>query len=189
LVNLVAHGGGEADDPTNVARWFADSALAGDLVGAFNIGMCLAKGVGVERDDQEAARWLRNAAEGVPEVQYIYGRMLAEGRGVEPDLKAARTWFARAAEAGLADGEVALVEMMLNGRGGPSSPREALKLFEDAAEKGHSGAMFALGALRAGGHGLPVDRGAALVPRRRRARTRPRANDARPLSCERCRRS
>jgi TPR repeat protein len=159
--NLVAHGGGGAEDSAKVARWFAHSAVAGDLVGAFNIGMCLAKGVGVDRNDQEAARWLRNAAEGVPEAQYIYGRMLAEGRGMEPDLKAARTWFMRAAEAGLPEGEVALAEMMLNGRGGPSSTAEALKLFKKAAERGHSGAMFALGALCAGGHGLPIDRGAA----------------------------
>ena len=34
--------------------------------------------------------WLRRAAEGVPDAQFMYGRMLAEGRGVAPDLREAR---------------------------------------------------------------------------------------------------
>ena len=120
--------------------------------------MCLAKGVGIDRDEREAAIWLRKAAEGVPEAQYIYGRMLAEGRGVAPDPRGARTWFFRAAEAGQVDGLVALAEMMLNGRGGSPAPALALELFERAAAKGHSGAMFALGAIYNGGHDLPTDR-------------------------------
>jgi TPR repeat protein len=65
---------------------------------------------------------------GLPEAQYIYGRMLVEGRGVVCDLKAARAWFTRAADSGMADAQVALAEMMLNGRGGPVSTAAALEL-------------------------------------------------------------
>jgi len=50
LANLVARGGGEPEDQDRIARWFADGAIAGDLQAAFNIGMCFAKGVGIDRD-------------------------------------------------------------------------------------------------------------------------------------------
>ncbi len=62
--------------------------------------ICLAEGVGVERDDKSAVVWLRRAAEGVVNAQYWYGRMLAEGRGVAKDDTEAAVWFTRAAEAG-----------------------------------------------------------------------------------------
>src|SRR4029077_20481631 len=100
-------------------------------------------------DDVQAARWLREAAEGLPQAQYIYGRMLADGHGVAPDLNAARDWVARAADSGLGDAEVALAEMMLNGRGGPVDIPAALQLFEKTAGGRNGGAMVARGALHA----------------------------------------
>jgi hypothetical protein len=39
---------------------------------------------------QQATHWLRRAAEGVPEAQYMYGRMLAGGHGVPADPEGAR---------------------------------------------------------------------------------------------------
>jgi TPR repeat protein len=161
FANLVLDGAGSAEDRGRVAHWFEQAAASGDLVAAFNFGLCLDKGVGSEPDVQQAAHWLRRAAEGVPEAQYVYGRLLADGRGVTPDLEAARGWIARAAAAGLRDAQVALAEMLVNGRGGPRDTAAALDLFENAAGEGHSGAMFALGALYAGGHDLPEDRTAA----------------------------
>ena len=71
-----------------VAHWFEQAAASGDLVAAFNLGLCLDKGVGVEPDAQQAVHWLRRAAEGVPEAQYMYGRMLAHGHGVPADPEA-----------------------------------------------------------------------------------------------------
>jgi TPR repeat protein len=126
---------------------FRRTAAGGDLVAAFNLGVCLLKGVGIEKDEQQAAVWLRRAAEGVPEAQYTLGRLLSEGRGIAADLKAAREWFARAAEAGVTDSQVALAEMLINARGGAQDASAALRLCEQAAAKGHSGAMFALGAM------------------------------------------
>jgi len=70
------------EDKAKIASWFATAAESGEWIAAFNMGVDLAKGVGVERDDKTAAIWLRRAAEGVPEAQYAYGRLLAEGTGV-----------------------------------------------------------------------------------------------------------
>src|SRR2546430_9833055 len=61
--------------------WFAQAAASGDLVAAFNLGLCLARGVGVGRDEQQAVQWLRRAAEGVPEAQLMYEIGRASGRG------------------------------------------------------------------------------------------------------------
>ena len=51
LANLVTRGAGEPEDKAKIAGWFAEAAKSGDLIAAFNVGLCLAKGVGVERDD------------------------------------------------------------------------------------------------------------------------------------------
>ena len=113
-------GAGQAEDRVRTREWFEESARSGDLVAAFNFGVCLAEGVGVERDERQAAEWLRRAADGVVNAQFWYGRMLAEGRGVDADPVEGRHWIARAAEAGMVDAQVALAEMQVNGRGGPS---------------------------------------------------------------------
>jgi len=138
------------------------AARSGDAVAAFNYGLCLAEGAGVEQDDGQAARWLRCAAAEVPSAQYWFGRMLVDGRGVDADAPAGRAWIARAAAVGLAEAEAALAEMMVNGRGGPRDPAGAASLFESAAAKGHVGAMFALGALKDGGYGVTVNHAISL---------------------------
>lgn len=150
LANLLLKGAGSTTDAVNVSHWFEEAAKSGDLVAAFNYGICLANGMGVDRDEQQAAQWLERAADGVPNAQYMFGRMLAEGRGVAPDLTAARAWYRKAADAGMPDAQVALAEMMLNGRGGAEDAVQARELFEKAAAEGHGGAMYALGALYGG---------------------------------------
>lgn len=149
--------------PPPVHEWFEQAAEEGDLIGAYNYGVCLARGVGVEQDDAKAAFWLKRAAEGVVNAQYWYGRMLQEGRGVPADAAAARHWLGRAAETGMTDALVALADMLVNGKGGPADHAGARTLFERAAANGHSGAMFALGALHGGGHDIPMDRAIALT--------------------------
>jgi len=116
---------------------------SGDLIAAFNFGVCLAEGVGIERDDQKAAQWLRRAADGVVNAQYWYGRMLVEGRGVEKNAEEGRAWITRAADIGMIEAQVMLADMQLNGTGGPKDHAAALVLFTKAAEAGHLGAMFA----------------------------------------------
>src|SRR6202012_1301706 len=117
-----------------------------DLIAAFNFGVCLAEGVGIERDDRKAAEWLRRAADGVINAQYWYGRMLVEGRGVEADPVEGRAWIAKAAEIGMIEAQVMIADMMLTASGGAKGPPGALALFEKAAGQGHVGAMFAVGA-------------------------------------------
>ncbi|MER9953192.1 tetratricopeptide repeat protein [Mesorhizobium sp. M0047] len=101
FANLVLAGAGEPDDRTSIVVWFEATASSGDMVAAFNLGLCFAEdvGAGMRKDEEQAARWVRRAAEGVADAQYAYARMLQDGRGV------------------------ALAEMLLNGRGGACLPR------------------------------------------------------------------
>lgn len=142
--------------------WFEDAAEGGDLTGAYNFAVCLAEGVGVERDDQRAVHWLRRAAEGVVEAQYWYGRMLAEGRGIVQDDREAAVWLARAAEAGMAEAQLMLGEFHAEGRGMTRNHELAKAWFLRAISAGQADAMFALGALHEPGSDLPPDRDEAL---------------------------
>jgi hypothetical protein len=55
----------------------------------------------VTRDDAEAARWYRLAAEqGQPMAQASLGGCYLNGRGVEKDLVAAHAWLTRSAAGG-----------------------------------------------------------------------------------------
>ncbi|MER8754005.1 hypothetical protein NKH57_33420 [Mesorhizobium sp. M1050] len=132
FANLVLAGAGEPDDRTSIVVWFEATASSGDMVAAFNLDLCFAEGVGagMRKDEEQAARWVRRAAEGVADAQYAYARMLQDGRGV------------------------ALAEMLLNGRGGACLPQAAAQWFKRAAAAGHPGAMFAIGAQYANGQGL-----------------------------------
>lgn len=159
LGNIVLSEGG-APDLFNVRDWFEQAADGGDLIAAFNFAICLAEGVGVERDEGRAMQWLRRAAEAVPIAQYWYGRLLVEGRGLKADPAEARVWLGRAAEAGIVEAQVMLAEMLLNGRGGSRDRAAARDSFAKAAAQGHAGAMFALGVL-ADGDRNGADRAAA----------------------------
>ncbi len=56
LANILLQGAGDPEDGIRTREWFEQAAAAGDLVAAFNFGVCLAEGVGVERDERKAAR-------------------------------------------------------------------------------------------------------------------------------------
>jgi uncharacterized protein len=161
LGNLLLTGMGEEDDRFRIYKGYEQAAASGDPVAAYNCAVCLSHGVGVARDDREAALWLRKAADQVPNAQFWYGRVLVEGRGVDRDLAEGRRWIARAAEAGMVDAQVVLGEMMLTGTGGARDPPGALALFEKAAANGHQAAMFATGVVYGGVHGVPANHGAA----------------------------
>jgi len=161
LANLVLRREAAPEEAQRTREWFEQEAAKGDAVGAYNFGICLAEGVGVERNDAEALVWLRRAADTVVNAQYWYGRMVIEGRGTEPNPTLGREWIERAAEAGMLDAQVAFAEILVNGVGGEKDHPKALVLFERAAKAGHVGATFAMGAMLGGGHDVPWDRPAA----------------------------
>ncbi|AAW60490.1 SEL1-like repeat protein [Gluconobacter oxydans] len=158
--NLILAGASATPDEKQAlhAR-FEKAAEKGDLVGAYNLGVCFAEGVTGTKDGREAARWMQKAADGVVNAQYWYGRMLLEGRGVQPDPTQALYWMEKAADAGMAEAQVTVAGLLVDGSiNGRQDHEKALTLYRKAAESGNVDAMFSLAAMYGGGHDVPENR-------------------------------
>ncbi|GBR50181.1 tetratricopeptide repeat family protein [Neokomagataea thailandica NBRC 106555] len=157
--NLILMGTRATDaEKESLRQRFERSAEKGDLVGAFNLGVCYAEGVGAS-DNKEAARWMQRATDGVVNAQYWYGRMLLEGRGVAVDPTQALYWMEKAADAGMAEAQAVVGQFLVTGQiNNRRDHAKALKLYAAAAESGNVDAMFSLAAMLGGGHDVPEDR-------------------------------
>ena len=93
-------------------------------------------GRGVPKDNREAAKWLRKAAEqGHARAQFNLGVAHSNGEGVPKDYQEAAKWFRKAAEQGLAPTQLMLGFMYDEGEGVPKDKKEAAKWFRKAAEQ------------------------------------------------------
>jgi len=73
------------------------------------------------KDDADAGRWYRKAAEGGrAEAQNNLGLLYVLGRGVPKDDAEAMKWFGRAAAQGYSPAQTTLAELRRQGRGGKS---------------------------------------------------------------------
>ena len=161
LGNLLLEGKISAHAGARVMKRYKEKADQGDLLSAFNFGVCLAEGVGVQKDEAEALKWLHKAAQGVVNAQYWYGTLLLTGKGAPPNLQEGRAWIEKAANAGMAQAELAYADLLLNGEGGEKNHEKALEFYRKAADAGLVWAMFSVGAMYGGGHDVPQDRLAA----------------------------
>ena len=94
-------------------------------------------GRGVAKDDVEAVKWYRKAAEqGLADGQFFLGWMYEEGRGVAEDEVEAVKWYRKAARASR-DGEFGLGNMYAEGRGGAKDEVEAYKWYLLAGAQGN----------------------------------------------------
>jgi TPR repeat protein len=116
------------------------------------------KGEGVPKDDAEAVKWYRLAAEqGHAHAQFRLGAMYHSGDGVPKDQARAAEWYTKAAEQGNAEAQARLGRLYRIGAGVLKNDAEAAKWFALAARQGHEGAQFNLGLMYKGGEGVPKD--------------------------------
>ena len=107
-------------DEVKAVKWYRKAALRGDADAQFNLGVCYAKGEGVEKDEVEAVKWYRKAAlQGHADAQFNLGIRYAKGRGVEKDEVEAYKWVLLADAQGNEDAKeaMALVEKELDAAG------------------------------------------------------------------------
>ena len=103
-----------------------------------SLGHMYAFGKGVLKDDAEAGRWYRLAADqGLALAQLSLGQMYADGEGVLKDDAEAVRWFRLAAEQGDADAQFNLGVMHAAGEGVLKDEAEAVRWFRLAAEQVH----------------------------------------------------
>jgi hypothetical protein len=66
----------------------------GDIEAQYSLGRIYRDGEGVPRDDVQAMRWFRLAADqGMAEAEYSLALMYFRGEGAPRDEKAARQWY------------------------------------------------------------------------------------------------
>ena len=99
-------------------RGLLERAEQGDAVAQNELGSRYYAGRGVERDDAEAARWIRlAAAQGYAPAQYNLGLLHFRNRGVAGNDAEAARWYRAAAEQGYAPAQAGLGYLYIYGAG------------------------------------------------------------------------
>jgi TPR repeat protein len=153
--------GVEKDEPQ--ARQYAAKALhavtalanAGDAEAQYLLGTFSRDGTGGKKDNAEAVRWFRKAAD----KEHVFAMsslawMYQQGRGVQKDDKQAVRWYRQAADKEDPGAMTNLGWMYAQGRGVEKDDREAVRWFRKAADKEHVLAMTNLGWMYAQGRGV-----------------------------------
>jgi len=182
---MYAYGNGVVKDEVEAVRWYRKAAEQGHAPAQFNLGVMYAngdgdpnneslgtalgfgwwyvRGNGVVKDEAEAVKWYRKAAEqGYAKAQFNLGFMYANGNGVVKDEAEAVRWFRKAAEQGYAKAQFNLGFMYANGNGVVKDEAEAVRWFRKAAEQGQAIAQFNLGFMYAHGIGVVKDEAEAV---------------------------
>jgi uncharacterized protein len=140
---------------------YRKAADKGSTSAMVELGILLATGSGVAKDEAQARDLFDRAAEAGNPRGVINLIALSENGGPPIDPVKARAMLARAAETNSAEAQFQLGLMMANGIGGPKDDVAARGLFEKAAAQGNPGALEWAGSFAESGRGGPKDEGAA----------------------------
>ena len=150
------------------------------LESQMELGRCYLTGTGVEKNEVEAVKWFRKAADrGNDGGQVLLGVCYFNGLGVETDETEAIKWFHRAAKQDGYFAEVAQLYLKAIEYGDPEAQfwlasdyeygwrfgkneAEAVKWYRKAAEQGNADAQAALGNCYRYGNGVAKDENEAV---------------------------
>ena len=129
----------------------------------FRIGVCYAEGKGLVKDEKEAVRWYRKAADqGHDEARHLLANCYCRGTGVAVDrAEALRLWRIGAAK-GYARSIHNVGTCYMDGLGVEKDYAEALKWYRRAAEMGFASSQVNMGAFYLNGYGVEKDEAEAL---------------------------
>jgi TPR repeat protein len=132
-------------------------AEAGDADAQYRLGGLYGKGsADVPKDDAEAVKWYRKAAEqGDRRGQSMLGVMYTNARGVSRDYDEAMKWFRLAAAQNSAHAQYNLGYMYAVGKGVERDDEQSAEWYQLAAEQGDKTSQRILGSLYAAGRGVP----------------------------------
>lgn len=135
-----------------------DVAYAGDETAQVELGVIYLTGDGVPKDDTEAVKWLRKAAEQDSALGERYlAEMYFKGRGVTADNEEAAKWLRLAANQDDAQSQYNLAVLYTQGLGVPRNLKEAVNLMRRAAEQKLAAGELGLGVAYENGDGVPPD--------------------------------
>jgi len=138
------------------------AADKGSTSAMVELGVALATGQGVAKDEEQARALFERAAQGGNPRGVTNLAALASSVGNAPtDPVKARAMLVKGAEANSAEAQYQLGLMTADGIGGPKDEVAARALFEKAAAQNHAGALERMGVFAASGLGGPKDEAAA----------------------------
>ena len=154
----LAQSSDQAQAKQKVVADLKEMAAAGDLKSQIQIGLAYLTGDGVHKDDAEAVKWLRKAADqDNPIAERYLAEMYFKGRGVPADNAEAAKWLRMAAEQGDAQSQHNLAVLYTQGLGVPRNVKEAVNWMRKSAEKGLAAGQVGMGAIFENGDGVPPD--------------------------------
>lgn len=131
-----------------------ERAEQGDVPAQTLAAEILARGLGVRRDEREAAKWYQRAAEGGdPEAQFQYALLLLDGHLFEKDKRQAYALMESAAEAGNVLAQFNFAQLAIDLDPGPKGFERAVAYYERAAKAGLADAQYAMAQIYAQGLG------------------------------------
>ena len=140
---------------------YRKAADKGSTSAMVELGIMLATGSGLPKDEAQARKLLERAAEAGNARGVTNLAAMSQSGGTPSDPGKARAMLARAAEKNSAEAQYQLGMMMAEGVGGPKDEVAARALFEKAAAQDHPGALERMGAFAMSGRGGPEDSSAA----------------------------
>ncbi len=132
-------------------------------IASYEVGEAYALGRGVEKNEQEAIRWLRKRSDADVSLVTL-GNKFATGDGVVKNGDEAVRWYRAAAEVGNALSPLEkIAELYIAGDSVSRNYSEALKWYRLAAIRGSQIAQNTVGEMHARGEGTPKDEIEALA--------------------------
>lgn len=152
-----------ADKQMNeAATAYRKAADKGSTTAMVELGVMLANGTGVAKDEGAARKLFERAGQAGNARGVTNLAVLSERSGGAPmDPVKSRAVLAKAAEGNSPEAQYQLGLMMQDGVGGPKDDAGARALFEKAAAQDHAGALERMGAFAQSGRGGPQDSSAS----------------------------
>jgi uncharacterized protein len=145
-------------DAISAYRKAADKGSTSAMV---ELGVLLATGAGIAKDETQARKLFERAADAGNARGVTNLAALDNNGGTPPDPVKTRGVLAKAAVTNSAEAQYQLGLMVAEGVGGPKDEVAARNLFEKAATQNHPGALERMGAFAQSGRGGPQDSSAA----------------------------
>ena len=137
---------------------FASMSYRDDPVGHCWLGLCCARGAGVEQDDDKAVELYRKASDQDHPLGHCWlGQCYENGVGVEMDYTKAVELYRKASDQDYHLGHCWLGECYENGDGVDKNISKAVELYQRAVDKDSGVGMYYLGCCYEHGNGVDKD--------------------------------
>ena len=156
LAHIHAHGPDRYRDPEKSSTLYRESAEQGSSKGAFGYGMLLMRQRAQAAMGDQAAYWIRKAAEAeIPLANYICGYLCEHGVGLSKDSAEAAVFYERSARRGVVQGQLRWGMLLIEGKHVSRNAVEGESWLRKAALAGEPEAANVVGDLYAHELDLP----------------------------------